>query len=187
MGGQFRHAVRPHRRQAGSRSSASSARTSSSAPCSQHGAKRAAMASRSAARGGSSRMAVNRHGAGVVALRLPGGEADARCRATPPRRGRCAGCRWAAAARRSPGLLPRGGHAAPPGRVPPAGAAPRPARQGRDSGMSARARRSARRNTGRLPPVRIGSRPALRAASHGGARLRAPPRDAAGFGRGATP
>ncbi len=151
---------------AGSRPSASSARTSSSAPAGQHrgeargdgGAQFRSAAGRAGWRRSATAPARRR-------ARLPGRKAAPGAAPDLPGAGDRAGCRWDAGgtAVSGPTSASRACRAAGPISFSKT-ARLRRARPARDRG-SAASPRSAQRNRGRVPPVRIGSRPAARARS----------------------
>ncbi len=120
MGGQFRHTVRAHRRQARVQE-ASRARTSSSAPSRIIASKRVAIAARNASRGGSRRMAAE-----PPRSRSPGGLCQAaRPMPVPRQTSQARAMRWLSLGsdgRRWRGSTRPGGHAARPDLVPPANA-----------------------------------------------------------------
>ena len=154
--------------------SASSARTSSMRPACQHrGEARARWRARSAARGGSSRMAANRHGAGA-----PPAPARRPARVPVPRHtSQARAMRWLSVGRSRAAVAGirrrRAAHAARPGRARRAGRALPPAPRRRDRG-SPPAPRSATRNRARChrsgsaaarPPAPLPWRPAPRRAT----------------------
>ena len=196
IGGQFRHAVRAHRRQRGIEPQRQQRPHLLQRALPQHRREPAAIAARSASRGGSSRIAANRHGAARPAApaRRRG---RARCRARPPRLGRS---RWLSFGRNRAAVAgstcAQAAHAARPGPVRPA--APRASARapGRDRG-SRPAHRSARRNTCRcrrtgsaaaLPPAPRPSPPAPSPRHQATLPGLAPPggRRTAGAARGAS-
>ena len=141
------------------------------------------MAARSASRGGSSRMAANRHGAGCAALACQA----ARPVPVPRQTSQARAIRWLSVGRRRAAVAGsasarRACSAAGPICFSRARASARAAGPG--SGISARPSVSEAKYRP-LPPVRIGSRPASRARVHFGQRRVAPPGDAARF-RGGT-
>ena len=147
-------------------------------------AKRVAMAARSASRGGIEQDGGEAPGRRRAALAPARRRGRCRCRATPPRRGRCAGCRWGSVWPRwrvlggEPGMQGRGAESASSARASARACGP-------GSGMSARPCGQRRRNTGRCRRSGSAGGPGVVRSLHGGQSLVAPPGALPGSRRGA--